>query len=905
MSTLPTRLIIRMLGAESAVGGPFALLGISLVACTPQRIDAALQRQLDRVNQHPDADTPEAERLRLALHEAATALHDPARRATLADLFPDTVLDPITPNRERPGLVPSSDLMAARVTARAAASDLEDRLSAAAVPATPRAASTPTSEGFDSSSNDPHPSTISYGLLVAGGIAVLSVFSIVLAVVLSPGRVSAPSPEARTPVAITPPAPGPSSSPPPPPQAPPIPTAAPSTSDTRTPFTDGSLVLAGFRGARAKLATDRTAALAEFSTAVRIMSDWWVQYTDAERLAGVNGVVDFLFEAPSAVAPQALIAVGRGAETFAALTPTGTLDPDAVWPAVWSTGLLTRLSRERELPSALQEDVRARLLAALGPARLPGERSFEAGATVALRAIAATFAPAGAASPDAAERVSIRAVCVERWLDAARSIARNDEQALENLVVPALNDLLIAPAETDQDLGAFQTVQALGTALRWRAGGAGRSALIRWFRDPLVSPFELHTLTQAISGQSGAEGVDQTMVLSLSATSDERQRLRAQYAKVWNLAEAAGHAEALAQLRLAAGEATARAEKTLSDSAPDNESLLRALVELARTSEAARKLWRGDDAGAQALLDATPALIADVKSTDARRILLAPGIASSVSDGVWSERFFQAEQRIPARLERLTEAANLQRPIGQADAGVIIDAAYLGTPIQVRAAAQRVVRTFADEPAIVAAMLDALPRAPKIISIAELIQRVGLATLPPVTDPGWEAAARRSLVERLLSMLSTDGFSGRTEVFAREFAESYQRAAGIEPGTGIGAAAEGAIAGVRLLIEQQRADSTAPSDALSRPDTRDRKRRSRLSLASGPVQVFAAEQASLAELLAQVIASERPQDGAVLESTMRVLAQQRRAARHVFAQITAAESAIVRLWLIRFGDPGA
>ena len=77
------RPIARFLGEQEAGGGPFAVLGLNPAACTDALVLSALDRQIERIDHHPECDTPEADEVRLALHAAAAQLLDPVVRRHL------------------------------------------------------------------------------------------------------------------------------------------------------------------------------------------------------------------------------------------------------------------------------------------------------------------------------------------------------------------------------------------------------------------------------------------------------------------------------------------------------------------------------------------------------------------------------------------------------------------------------------------------------------------------------------------------------------------------------------------------------------------------------------------------------------------------------------------------------
>jgi len=80
------------------------------------------------------------------------------------------------------------------------------------------------------------------------------------------------------------------------------------------------------------------------------------------------------------------------------------------------------------------------------------------------------------------------------------------------------------------------------------------------------------------------------------------------------------------------------------------------------------------------------------------------------------------------------------------------------------------------------------------------------------------------------------------------------------------------------------------------------RRAGRSSAARGGVQTFAAEQATICELLGFVTVNEQPGRADHVRAVQQDLDAARRAASHVFEQIEAAERARLRLWLVRSGE---
>lgn len=83
----------RFFGPHAAVGGPFALLGVSHEVRDPVALRAAVARRLAQIERHTLRMTPEAEELRLAVHTAAAQIADPTLHAQLIRHWPPGVAD--------------------------------------------------------------------------------------------------------------------------------------------------------------------------------------------------------------------------------------------------------------------------------------------------------------------------------------------------------------------------------------------------------------------------------------------------------------------------------------------------------------------------------------------------------------------------------------------------------------------------------------------------------------------------------------------------------------------------------------------------------------------------------------------------------------------------------------------
>lgn len=899
----PRPIITRFLGAQALEHGPFGLLGVSPDECEPSHIDAALQRQLDRVASHREGDTPAADDVRLALHAAAAQLLDPRVRKHLIDRWG-------TPWREaeRAGRLAPASPVHSTATARAR------------TPAPGRPAPQDLDERIRQRDDDGRRELMRVVVFISAAAVLLIAIGLAGLVIMNPSRGGSP-PAGAAPAAGSGPAAQstPASSPSPSPSlseaaqnAAPIEPAgadaAPAVSAARatTDFEDPRRTLHALRECANAARDDPRAALQQLDQSLRRLADWWPRFDPAVRRACNDAVVDVIFalaphSEPLAAAVESISApsIAVGAPSGTAQSPRPRLHPAEVWPAVWSVGMLSRLSRERDVPTSVVTAVADALDARLGAARSI-EPNFESGAIAALRRLPPlllTDREARTTPRESAGGASGSTAAIKRWIEAAQALG-TDEAAQERLLALGLEQVLTACREPGEDLGVFEAIGELVRAIRWRKGSPARARLLDWFRDARISEADLRVVTAALASSSAAEGIDSTHVLSINSGADDRTRLRAAYATAWGIESAGGDR--------ASGEWVTQAQTALSTQRPaDPMTLLRDTAGLARLNEAARLLWRGESSTASALLkDAAQAERIGPMAVQPTPNTVIARHSGGGSSGSWAERFLAAERSIPARLELIAELDRRGRPIDPIDASLLAREAVIGSPIQVRHAAAKLVGLWADEPALVHSVLDELPGAPRTAALGDLIERMTRQRLPRVTDAAWELAARRAMVERLLGMLALGSGESTFEAYAELIADSYLRASGQEPGRGAGAAAEGAAKGAESLWAMLRAEAEAAAPVENAPiqlDRIDRRRLGRLSLADGPVQVFAAQQVSIAEAMAFIVVGERPTAARAASGVIETMQAERRASKHVFEQLYATELALLKLWMIRFG----
>lgn len=971
----PISPVARFLGDDAIRGGAIGLLGLTPEFCTRERVLASLEWQLDRVAQHAEADTPEADEVRLALHAAAAQLLDPDVRQALAgrlgavgvgapdfpanSAHPAFTPDSPDPAPTTPGTAISPALLAEarKVLARfggLTAGSMQhlaflsvprgvapEALIAAlrapqagnepagppaggngrrrpAAPSRPGPAADPISQpGFsdapraqpdsDDEEQDPATKFIRNALLL-GGVAflVLVCFLIFFAVLISsPVDSGERTAQSQLPRAV--PAPVVKERPPDPDTHPP--TAAKTEKPRTVPidhedprFTDPKAVVRALRDCASQAAKEPEQAAVLFSGAIKAFSARWPRFDPAERRAADAAVVDCVYA--TAAWPEAsarvldAIIAGSGA-----MSAGGAFTPADVLPAACSVGILTRLLHERELPTDVFSRIEGVVSSAIGQERVRFDSAFEGGATAALRRMPVLLL-AGSPSPATPAPSNSGEGLFTTWIEAVGAVSGADEQQRERLLIDGLEAVMTQGPEPGADRRVFGVIQDLVVQIKWRGGGPGRARLMDWFSDPRLSNADIQVLTGALATRSSAEGVDQSMVLSSAATSGDRQRLRAQYAKAWGMAEAAGRNKLAGAWVSAARRELA---KSLSASAPLD--LLESTVTLSQLSEAAARLWRGETEAADKLVSEAGDAAARARSVSPKSVQKIAG-AGGEGDARWIVAYLSAGRNIPVRLERLKELENSTVVIGSVDAGLLAELACRESPVEVRAAAQQAVEKFADQAVMVNAVLAYLPLAPKYASVGAMVERVAHKPLPKVTEPNWELQARRALVERLLEMVAAGSDQASVAGLGNLLGESYLRRAGEDPATGQTAprdAASEVARSIRALRIAWRAEAQALSPNQYSPLTLeeiDGRRRGREVLADGPVQAAAVDQVSIAELMTYVVTAEHPARAAKARSILDDMGAARRKASHVFGQLAATERAILELWILRLSEDG-
>ena len=949
----------RFLGLPPGDRSPLSLLNITREQCDAASIDAALVRRLERVDRHIEASTPEADTVRMALYAAAAQLADPTVRSKIlgqtgADAATGNLAvtpplpDPTQSSAERQAQIRA--LMTFRRTAirtillcrgwnrksrrmLAAIADasgidpehmavalrsLTSPMNLGALETPPRPAPAPTPPRnkptfYETLREEPAgsmgvPSNVILG--VGGAIAAVAIILIVAVRILAPDPVGSGAASSDAPAAITKPA-----------------DSTPAVSNNKPDIrnADRQSATPGFNRDPDAVALDRTLqqppdpaglvrtlrrcvelaktdpgeAAWRFEQAVSQLSGAWTSLDPATIEAAQDAILVFMIEAPAGGerSRRALNAIAAGAKRQAGADRLAAFE---VPPAVWSCGALVELIAAPGTHEPVRRYALSALDSAVGSFDASGSVGFTEGAIASLESMTRPLSMFDAASDSIA--------AWNRWREALDAVTRSmDDGGVEQrelITLDAIETIMRLAPPLAQRPDVYSMVTAMLGSLRWSpesASGAAtpaRLALLRWFDDQSIETEDLALITEWLVRESETPGIGIQMTLRRDAGLERRAAQRDRYASVWSLGDGLGADELAVAWRRAASEAIAAQRMPSSDVIG---SLLRA-ARHARLNEAAARRWRREISAAR-LIMADPFAVVE---TAARPRAPSGSLdrAGGRRDGAWATEYLGANKSAEQKFAAISRLELWGGDIGPIDGDVLARAALLGSPPEVRAAAQRTVRKRADEPPIINGLLEAIAVAPRNESTRALIETVTRRPLPSPRSGAWPRAARLALTERLLEMLA--GRSGLSAIdrIADTLRSSYHARAEDESTPGARNAPTPARA-ARSLWSSWRTEAgrivVSPRAGRSL-EMIDRRRRGRVALASGPVQVFAAEQSSIAEVMGYVVSSERPSRARDIDAVLDRLADERRRAGSIFEQIEATERATLTLWMIRFGE---
>jgi hypothetical protein len=622
----------------------------------------------------------------------------------------------------------------------------------------------------------------------------------------------------------------------------------------------------------------------------------WDKLNASQRIAIGEAVVDVVYRA-SGDATRLDEILGTLMPAGSISKDAGPLDADQVRPVAFASGVLWRLTRERELPPEAQKAVGARLGTLWGSARPAGAPGFANGAISALammpmRIIAPGFEP----KP---QSMAVRSAILN-WAQVVRNVFSEEPGKAEGFIAEVLDTLMRQAPEPDEHRPSFDAIALLAASMKWENGDQSRSRLVGWLADPAVSNAKLNLVTGSLVQMIKLDGLDATLVLSTGATPDQRASVREGYIAAWNLSQSVG-----AGTNVQAWTDAARI--VLGAPASEGGDDLAFAVLAAQFNQAAvyRTVGKTDLASLtlQSLQAPVPIKLGASDNPDVAALVARDG-----GEDTWASRFLTGDRSLPVRLTRIKEIEDRVGGITQLDADVLAETAFSGSPPELSGAALKALTKLSASPLITHAMLKAFPKASRREAIGRTVEQATFRTIPPVYSDRWSFAIRKALVERLLEQIAGVTWASRVDDAAVRLAEAY---ASMAQGQGVATPAVEQASELLLQSTQQyvaalraHASTLLASQRLGLSlDQIERRGESRRLVAFGPIQRFAAEQTVVMELLAFIVAAERPELADKAAEEVRKVTEARQTARDVFVQLRLVEQSMVRLWLMRFGIP--
>ncbi|MEL7485081.1 MAG: hypothetical protein AAFN41_12115, partial [Planctomycetota bacterium] len=252
--------------------------------------------------------------------------------------------------------------------------------------------------------------------------------------------------------------------------------------------------------------------------------------------------------------------------------------------AAWNSGLLSRISIERSLPTIVDNAVVAATVSTIGSTQSVTQELFANGAVRGLNVFAGGWS---VAPPD--DRV------LHQWAASADAIDRMDKEAGTFLVIDTLAQLLRSEIDPLDDAAMLRTLELLASRLDPSTDAESSGFVLRMLADPRVDTRSASVLVNALSRAGTPESTGALPRLSPIASQAERAEVRAALAEVWLGEPNAG--DGLEALRVAIREHL----QDTPNSSP-NEQLADAIVS-ARLGNACRLALWGSDEQAQMVID--------------------------------------------------------------------------------------------------------------------------------------------------------------------------------------------------------------------------------------------------------------------------------------------------------------
>lgn len=612
----------------------------------------------------------------------------------------------------------------------------------------------------------------------------------------------------------------------------------------------------------------------------------WAFWRADERVAAQTRFIDVVFRLARAGNGGAAL-IDAMAES---LDPASlSADPMRVLAAGWAAGMVNRLTREGDPGGGVGLRVRSATARPWAEQLARADGSFGAGASAAMVWVRTSLSVGlreEATSASAAQ-------AWEAWRACALAATEGDPDGQARLVLGAIENIASAGPSAASSPRTAAVLRSLASSLNWSASGESSRWLLRSLAGETIPAPVLWAVTTAIVDGKLLAGTTGAMVLPAMGGPEQRARVREGFATIWG--------EVKADDRTAAQDAWSDAARAALSNAPEGvaarlpgAALVRAAM-ISRLADAAHLIDAGRLTEAKALLDKSPKApeVPDEPPADSTPLFETPS-----GDEAWSRAYLAAGQNPGERLAKLKEFSSDR--IGPLEASILAGEAFRGSPVQVRDAARLYVEANFGKPVMVHAVLSIAHEIPPTVENNRVLAKLIGVTLPGPTSPSWRLIVRRELVTRMLETLASGSEAAATQWASAALSASYQRRARPAEEPDQSTEADLAARALRERLSESVRRTVAPAGFTPTAGEVFRRHAGRLTLAAGPGQRFAAEQVTAVELSAILTASARPEKLSDVRSVLTELAERRRSARHIAEQLEAGERAAVRLWLIRW-----
>jgi len=921
---------------------PYELLGLSSdEISSPQIIRDALQRQLNRIDQHPQANTPAADQLRMSLHVAAAVLRDKSLRSMLTPSYSSETA--ATSNEvKRAAMAEHKQGEPAAQPATSLLDSLEQALLATLLDSSTSSAKRQQKLAFLAQQFNTTPDellsrikqlSVKWNLVTAaslpdnniasadtvyeqspGGVKLMVALAILMGIIAVAASLFAVFMSHKPPTDFDsgftlPPAAEHSQNT--------NPTEHNKTStpdlnnsahtETSNPSSDNAdtareeninNLLQDCRDLRRDIISAHENIpgdlLTKYHTTLFTIADRWPSFTDEQLESLLSVLTDIFYSSASSADITDLLVTTSFHNLYANTKNSDTpYVINHLWQASFLNGLLSSLYADPRCPDTLHNKLSdtysgSEELAPASPQQNTRLYNFAVAAGNYLQSLLPDIASATGENNDILQSWTQW----RRALSRCRDITKDDPQP--DYAAAVQNVLLYASDPSESEI-TRSVLDRLLTTIDF-AQQSTRYLVVQWLLDPRLSTDDMHMVTSWIVEQDLIPDLSSGMILPLDATVEMRSRITRRWSQYIsgpdiNTADSQeAENTSLPELdRVLKYEWLRQAERVLSHELAGVGTVkrLKTAVTCARLRAAAADLINGDtDSCRKRLSDL------DIRFTTPQ----PPEPTHVRNDGTLTVQLLERGITESLKLERLNAFATHNTAIGEADARTLARIALADSSLRLRDAAQQAIRTsFSDSPQMMLAILDLTARVKPVRSpnLVRTLETISASELPDARSGNLIIKARIALAQRLLAVRPSAWSAHAIDELSQMLAEAYHASSGAS-----GMAGSPELEALNLFNKwteyAERISATLPGDN-GPAAVRRRLAASRL-LADGPLQRFAALQIATLEQITAVAVAELP---AQRETILQSLSRTRAAIQK--AQSTPAQIEILEfesLWMI-------